>query len=120
MTPSRGSVYQDPNLPGSLVAALRAWQALAVSGRSRDLQQLAFTLSCSNASLAHNVAWFLHGRPVCEATTVTHFDRGDREEWHVTGTTRRQLQSLSNLERLFTWLRVAASNHQVHLRLLTV
>lgn len=118
--PFRDSEYQNPDLPGSLVGAFRAWQALTASGRTRDLQRLAFTLSCPDADSAHKVAWFLDQRPICEATKVTRIDRDGREEWHIIGTTRQEVQSLTNLERLFTWLRVVAINYQVDLRVVSL
>ena len=115
MNPKLNTEYQDPRLPGSLSRALQAWQILVARRCEGNPQHIAFTFSCPSESRAHRVAGFLRRRLVCGATTVSRIEGGSRDEWHVDGKTRYQMQSLRNLEHLFTWLRGTAHRHQVQL-----
>lgn len=114
------NVYQDPGLPGSLVAALRAWQALVLRGDQIDLRQLAFTYSCPSITVAHEVSALLHQRPTCETTMLSRVGVGSGQVWQVRGTTCHQVQSLVNLERLFTWLRTVGQTHRASLTVLSL
>jgi hypothetical protein len=61
------------------------WQALVAADRAAQSHHLAFRLVCSSESRAARVE----------------------------GATRPEVQSLANLETLFTWLRRTANSHQV-------
>ena len=113
--PHRDDEYHDPDLPGSLVGAFRAWQMLRAEGGHGNPQQFAFTFSCPSASVAHEVSAFLHGGTMQEVTTRGPRNGGVYPEWHVGGATRRQIQSLENLERLSTWLRSVGQRHRAPL-----
>ncbi len=115
MNPPRDDEYQDPRLMGSLVGAFHAWQVLVDAADQVEPQHLAFAFSCPSESRARRVAAFLRRRIACETTRVSHVDGRTRDEWRVDGVTRHEIQSLRNLERLFTWLRTAAQSHQVAL-----
>lgn len=107
--------YQDSLAVGSLVGALVLWQAL-VAANGHDLrQQLAFRLVCPSESRALRVAGFLRRNRACILTRVNYIEAERGGDWRVEGATRHEVQSLANLEALFTWLRRAAQAHQVKL-----
>jgi hypothetical protein len=111
----RDNEYQDSQAVGSVVGALILWQALVAADNEARPQQLAFTLACSSESRASRVAGFLRRHRACAVTRVSRVEARHPEDWHVQGTTRHEVQSLANLEALFTWLRGAANSHQVKL-----
>jgi hypothetical protein len=115
MKAMRDNEYQDSNTVGALVGALALWRTLQVSNRQSQPQQVTFELVCSSESRALRTAAFLRRNPACTTTSVTYVQAKPRADWRVQGATRREVQSLANLERLFTWLRQAADSHQVRL-----
>ena len=117
MTADRDTEYQDPELPGSLVAAFRTWQSLVAGGVQAERRHFVFTFYCGSASVAEAVSWSLHCRDTCEATVASCTGNA---EWHVRGTTRPRIPSLDRLERLFTWLRVIGLDHDARLTELSV
>ena len=111
-----GTIYQDGESPDSLAAALRMWLELLSSETSRRDQQLTFTFACQGESRALRVAGYLRRRLQCVSANVYRIDGGERDEWHIEGTTRSETQSLSDLERLFAWIGGTAARHQIQLR----
>lgn len=112
---SRDDEYQDPREHGSLSGSLRMWQAVRADGQEATRQQLVFTLSCPSESRADRVAKHLRRSLDCAMVCVDRSPGADRHVWQVEGSTRFEIQSLSRLERLSTWLRRSASRHQVYL-----
>jgi len=111
----RDNEYQDSQAVGSVVGALGLWQALVAADDEARPRQLAFTLVCSSESRASRVAGYLRRHHACAVTRVSRVEARHREDWRVEGATRYEVQSLANLEGLFTWLRGAANSHQVKL-----
>ena len=115
MNSTRDNEYQDGMAVGALVGALGLWRTLLGNNKHTQPQQLAFALACSSESRALRVAAFLRRNRACAATRIDQIDAAARADWLVQGATRREVQSLANLESLFTWLRRAAHAHQVNL-----
>jgi hypothetical protein len=112
---ARDDEYQDSLLAGSLAGALRAWLRLLASNTEAIPLRVVFTLSCPGESRALRVAGYLRRRLSCPKTTIGRIDGGTRDEWQVEGTTVAEVQSLADLERVFTWLSRTANRHQVRL-----
>lgn len=115
MFDSRDNEYQDPTAPGSLSAALSLWQAVRAGQQESVPKHLAFTLSCPSEARADRVAGHLRRRVGCTTTSVRPRPDTDRSAWQVRGSTRLEIQSLTSLEHLLTWLRRSAGRHQVDL-----
>ena len=115
MTFIRDNEYQDGSAVGALVGAFAIWQGLLTRNTHTKPHQLAFALVCTSESRALRVASFLHRNRACATTQVSRLQALPRADWRVQGATRREVQSLANLEGLFTWLRRAAHAHQVEL-----
>jgi len=115
MNRTRDNEYQDSRAPGALVGALSLWRALQRNDTHTQPQHLTFALACSSESRALCVAAFLRRNRACATTRVDQIEAHPRTDWRVQGATRREVQSLPNLEGLFTWLREAAHAHQVNL-----
>lgn len=96
------------------------WQSLLAAGRDAEILRIIFTLSCSSESRATRVAGFLRRRRACSATRVHHVTGASRDTWHVHGSMHPAIQSLPDLEAIWTWLRRAAQSHQVALLRVTV
>lgn len=112
MTHGRKTRYHDPSRSGSLSQALRQWQELLAAGRDAMPQRLVFTLACGSESRAVRIAGFLRRRLNCEALVVQRVAGGLRDTWHVEGSTRPAVTSLTSLESAFSWLQGAAKDHQ--------
>lgn len=115
MTPSADNEYHDPESVGSLRGAMDMWLALRAAGRDGVAAPIRFTLLCSSESRARRVAGFLRRRISCHMTRVQDHPGTGQAAWQVQGSTHAQIQSLTNLEHLWTWLRRAADSHQVDL-----
>ena len=112
--------YQDSQVPGSLVGALALWRTLLTASEHVIPQQLVFAIACPSEARARRVAAHLRRNRACAQALVKQVDGEVRKDWHVEGATRSEIQSLGNLEHLFTWLRKVARSQQVellHLRL---
>jgi len=120
MNDFRDDEYNDPRALGSLSGALRIWQTVGAAHRENTPHHFVFTFRCRGESRAGRVAGFLERRLACVMTMVSRGVGTDHEAWHVHGSTRREIQSLRSLEQLSTWLREAASSHQVDLIRLTL
>ena len=107
--------YQDSRTVGALVGALALWRSLLSSDQQAQPQQLAFSLVCPSEARALGMAAFLRLNPACATTWVNYIHADPLANWRVQGATRLEVQSLQNLEGLFTWLRQAAASHQVNL-----
>lgn len=112
---TRDNEYQDSMAVGALVGALGLWRNLLDDNKHIQPQHLTFALACTSESRAHRVAAFLRRNRACARTRIDQVDAAARADWLVQGATRREVQSLANLEDLFTWLRRAAHAHQVNL-----
>ena len=112
--------YQDSRAVGALVGALALWRNLLTDNQHVQPQQLAFALVCPNEARALGMAAFLRLNPSCATTWVNHIHADPLANWRVQGATRLEVQSLQNLEGLFTWLRQAAASHEVSLTDLTL
>lgn len=115
MRARRDDEYQDSLATGSLVGALALWQSLLAANRHTQPQQLAFGFVCSSESRARRVAAALLRHRACATARVHPTEGKARADWRIEGTTRQEVQSLPNLEGLFTWLTTAAQDHQVTL-----
>ncbi len=115
MNDSRDNEYHNPRALGSLSGALRIWQTVGAAHREDSPHHFVFAFRCRSESRAGRVAGFLQRRLACAMTRVSRGVGADRQAWHVHGSTRREIQSLRSLEQLSTWLREAASSHQVDL-----
>jgi hypothetical protein len=111
----RDNEYQDSRATGSLVGASRLWRHLLINHGHTKARHLAFALACTSESRALRVAAHLHRSRACAATRIDQIDAEPRTNWLVQGTTLPEVQSLANLEGLFTWLSRAAHAHQVRL-----
>jgi hypothetical protein len=89
------------------------WQGVRADGQESARQHLVFTLSCPSESRAARVAGYLRRSLACAAVRVDRSPGSDT--WQVEGSTHFEIQSLTTLERLSTWLRRSASRHQVYL-----
>lgn len=107
--------YQDPRAAGSLSSALRQWQEFRATGHDKASTHINFTLSCRGESRAERVASFLRRRRACAVTRLDRVAGPDPETWHVHGSTHAAIHSLADVEATWTWLREAASSHQVAL-----
>ncbi|HSA54732.1 MAG TPA: hypothetical protein VLE53_03470 [Gemmatimonadaceae bacterium] len=120
MRHSPDNEYHDPQGAGSLVSALRAWQALRSTGHDHLPHSLSFGLLCTGEARARRVAHFLRRRLSCDFTSVDRTADAGRGGWQVAGTTTRSVQSLSSLEHFSAWLRKAAASYQVRLNRMTL
>ena len=107
--------YHDPGAVGSLRGALHTWRTLHDARREAVPSSVRFTLSCRSEARAHRVAGFLRRRIACRVTQVHHVAGAHRDTCHVHGSTHREVQSLTNLQYLWTWLRCTADSDQVAL-----
>jgi hypothetical protein len=114
MNSFRDNEFQDSRSVGSLRSALGLWQDLLVAGTDSHFRPVVFHLRCASESRAHRVAGFLRRRRACAITRVS-WDPAGEGHWRLDGATRHEVQTLANLEHLFTWLRRAAHSHQVDL-----
>jgi hypothetical protein len=112
---SRDNEYQDSGATGSLVGALALWRALVAAKAHTRPRQLVFGIACSSESRARRVAAHLRRNSACARTQVNSVAADARKNWRIDGSTRAEIQTLANLEHLFTWLRRASRSHQVHL-----
>lgn len=112
MTSFLDNEYQDSGALGSLVSGLGMWRTLLAANRHADPQQLTFAYACPNKILALDLAGFLRKSERWAAAAV-----GPRsgalplDEWQVEGLTLRAVQSLRDLERTLTGLRLAGIGH---------
>jgi len=120
MATRSNKTYQDPSTAGSLSSALRLWQSVHDVPRDTAILHVSFTLSCWGESRATRVAGFLRRRRACAGITVHRVAEARRDTWHVHGSMNPAIQSLSDLEATWTWLRRAAQSHQVDLLRVTL
>jgi hypothetical protein len=112
MTSFLDNEYQDSTALGSLVFALAMWRTLLANNQHGDPQRLTFAYVCPSRTMARNLAGFLRDRERWAVTAV-----GPRrgalpfDDWQVEGLTRRAVQSLPDLERILTALRLAGVGH---------
>ena len=116
---TRDDEYHDPGVKGSLSGSLGMWLTVRADGREAVHHNLVFTLSCPSESRADRVAGYLRRSLACGAVTVGR-SPADHDAWQVEGSTHFEIQSLSRLERLSSWLRRSAGRHQVYLVGLTL
>ncbi|HWO90081.1 MAG TPA: hypothetical protein VNL98_13120 [Gemmatimonadales bacterium] len=116
----RDTRYDDPEAVGSLRGALNLWRVVAHGDTSAKPYSMQFTYTCRGEARARRVVYALRRRTACAAAQTAPSSRLRSELWHVHGTTRPQIQSLTNLERLSNWLRNLAGSHQVNLVRLTL
>lgn len=115
MKTSRDTEYQDPSTLGSLSRALQMYLTMRDDGQHTFPQRITFTILCPSEARANRLARFLCRRLACGTADVSQLPGPGRDGWQVTGSTIPELQSLRGLERLSTWLRLAADSHQVRL-----
>jgi hypothetical protein len=121
MTASLDNEYQDSTALGSLVGALGMWRALLASRQHAEPQQLTFAYVCPSKTVARELAACLRGRDSSAVTAVgPHRGALAFDEWQVQGITRREVQSLPQLERLLTRLRLAGADHRSKLVILAI
>lgn len=111
---SQDDEYQDSRAPGSLAGASVLWRRLLASRLQSEPQRLGFRLRCSSESDAELLAATLRQRDGASAR-VHRIESLSQPGWCIQGETQSEIQSLANLEDLFTWLRQVAHTHQVEL-----
>lgn len=112
MTSFLDNEYQDSTALGSLVFALGMWRTLLADNRHGDPQQLTFAYVCPSMIMARDLAGFLRDRESWAVTAVgPHRGAAPLDHWQVEGITRRAVQSLHDLERMLTDLRLAGVGH---------
>lgn len=121
MTASLDNEYQDSTALGSLVGALGMWRGLLASRRHADPHQLTFAYVCPGQPEARALAAFLRDHD-SSAVTAVGPQRGALafDEWQVQGITHRKVQSLPQLERILTRLRLAGADHRSRLVTLAI
>jgi hypothetical protein len=105
--------YQDGVTAGSLVQARRCWLDLVAADTLPLPQRFTFVFQSPSQRMAHGLVDFLRYAEFAGFVRTAGPDRGPvQHAWHVTGTTRATIWSLSSLEHLFMRLRGAGSRYQ--------
>ncbi len=112
MRSSLNDEYQDGASKGSLVSARQCWLDLQATRALRQPQRFFFAFDAPSRLMALGLVEFLRYTPF--AGFVDASDGGSvraRGAWHIVGTTRPTVRSLSCLEHLFMGLRRAAARY---------
>ncbi len=112
---ARDNEYHDPRTLGSLSGSLRMWQGVRPEVKEEVPHHLTFTLSCPSESRANRVAGHLRRSLACGVVRVSRVEAPGEPGWQVQGSTHFEIQTLARIERLSSWLRRSAGQHQVYL-----
>jgi hypothetical protein len=107
--------YQDPRAVGSLSGVLRMWQSVLATATKPGPHNFSFRFSCASEHRAAHLARSLRRGLACMSADVSRVAGADRDSWDVHGSTHPEVPSLSNLERLSTWLRRSGGSFRVEL-----